>query len=86
MEQAVEPVPPVHRAPILAHDGWTGWWIGRLQPERPMGTVDVVVLNVDPKHLLQMAASKNQQPVQALGPHGADPALGVALALGPGPA
>ena len=34
-----------------------------------MRTVGVVVLNVDPQHLLEMAAPKNQQPVQALGPH-----------------
>ena len=82
MEQAVESVSPVHATPIFADDGWTGWWIRRLQPERPMGTVDVVMLNVDPKDLLQVAAPNDQQPVQALGPDHADPALGIGVGVG----
>ena len=48
VEQAAKPVSPLHTAPILADDGWTGPWIWRLQLERPVGTVDVVMLNVDP--------------------------------------
>ena len=38
-----------------------------LQPERSVRTVDVVVLDVDAKHLLQVAAPGDQEPVQALG-------------------
>jgi hypothetical protein len=62
--------------------GWTGWCIGRFQPECAVGTVDVVVLDVDPKHLLQVPAPNDQQPVQALGPHRPDPALGVGVSIG----
>jgi len=35
------------------------------------------VLDVDPEHLFEVAASEDQQPVQALGPHRPDPALRV---------
>jgi len=38
-------------------------WFRRPQPERPVG---VVVLQVDPQHLLKVAAPEDQQPVQAL--------------------
>jgi hypothetical protein len=48
------------------------WWLNRLvyravQAERSVGTVDVVVLDIDTKHLLQVPAPNDQQPVQALG-------------------
>jgi hypothetical protein len=49
VEQAAEPVTPLHTAAILADDGWTGPWIWWLQLERPVGTVDVVMLDVDLK-------------------------------------
>jgi len=67
---------------ILAEDGQPGgriWW---LQPERPVGTVSVVMLDVDPKDLLQVAAPNDQQPVQALGADRAHPALRVGVRLG----
>jgi hypothetical protein len=60
VEQAAEPVSPVHPVPMLARDGWTERWIGRLQPERSVGTVGVVVLDVDPKHLFQVTAPNDQ--------------------------
>ena len=41
---------------ILAGRGWFDGWIRRLQPERPVRTVAVVVLEVDPKDLLEVAA------------------------------
>jgi hypothetical protein len=50
-------------------------WIRRLQPERPVRPVSVIVLDVDPQHLLEVPASEDQQPVQALGPYRPDPAL-----------
>jgi hypothetical protein len=64
VEHAAEPVSPVHTAPIPADDGWIGWWIRRFQPERSVGTVEVVMVHVDPKHVLQVAAPDDQQPVQ----------------------
>jgi hypothetical protein len=60
LEQAAEPVSPLHTAAILADDGWTGPWIWRFQLERPVGTVDVVMLDVDPKHLLQVPSPDDQ--------------------------
>ena len=60
----------------VADDPQVGEWIRRLQSERPVGTVMVVVGDVDPEHLLEVSSPANQQPVQALGPHRADPALG----------
>jgi len=58
-------------------DGW--FW--RLQPERPVRTVGVVVLHVDPQDLFEVAAPEDQQPVQALGPHRPDPALRVGVGV-----
>ena len=59
-----------------------GRWIWRCKPERPVGTVAVVVLDVDPEDLLEVAAADDQQPVQALGADRPHPALGVRVRLG----
>jgi len=45
---------------IFAGKGWFDGWIRRLQPERPVRTVAVVVLEVDPKDLLEVAAPDDQ--------------------------
>ena len=66
---------------ILAGKGLSDGWIGRLQPERPVRTVGVVVLDID-VDLLEVAAADDQQPVQALGPDRARPALGVGVRRG----
>jgi hypothetical protein len=60
---------------IFAGEGLFDGWLRRLQPERPVSTVGVVVLDVDPKDLLEVAAPDDQQPVQALGAHRPDPAF-----------
>jgi hypothetical protein len=74
---------PSHRTGwSRAEDGQPGgriWW---LQPERPVGTVGVEMLDVGPKDLLQVAAADEQQPVQALGTDGPHPALGVRVRCG----
>ena len=57
-------------------------WIGRLQPERPVRTVGVVVLNIDPKDLLEAPAADDQQPVQALGAHPPEPTLRMGVGVG----
>ena len=75
MEHAAEPVSPVHTALISCHGGRTDQWIRRFQPEGPVGTVAVVVPDVDAKDLLQMASANGQQPVQALGADRPHPAL-----------
>jgi hypothetical protein len=53
MEQAAEPVSPVHTTLISCDGGRTDPWNRRFQPEGPVGTVAVVVLYVGLKHLLK---------------------------------
>jgi hypothetical protein len=74
---SVDSVRPIH-ASERRPDGR----IRRLQPERPVRTVGVVMLHVDAQHLLKVATPKDQQPVQALGPHRPDPAFGVGVGVG----
>jgi hypothetical protein len=45
-------------------------------------TVGVVVLDIDPEDLLQVAAPDDQQPVQAFGAHRPDPALRMGVRVG----
>jgi len=74
--ESAEQVTPVYLGRmILAGKGWFDGWIRRLQPERPVWAMGVVVLEVDPKDLLEVAAPDDQQPVQALGPDRPDPAF-----------
>ena len=65
----------------LIYDGQSGGWVRRLELQRPMRPVPVVVLDVDSENLLQVPATHDEQPVQALGPHGPDPALGVGIGV-----
>jgi hypothetical protein len=81
--ESAERVTPVHLGRrILATEGRFDSWIRRLQPERPMRAMGVVVLGVDPQHLLKVAVADNQQPVQALGADRPDPALGIGVGVG----
>jgi hypothetical protein len=43
---------------VHAGEGQSDGWIRRLQPERPVRTVGVVVLHIDPQYLLEMAAAE----------------------------
>ncbi len=47
-----------------------------------MGTLRVVVGDVYPQDLFQVARAEDQQPIQTLPPHGADPALGIRIRAG----
>jgi hypothetical protein len=89
MEETAEQVTSEHRAVLtLTDDGQLGGSVRRLELERPVWTVPVVVLDVDPKDLFKMAAPNEQQPIQALGADGADPpfcARWWSLAAVPGP-
>jgi hypothetical protein len=68
MQETAEQVTSAHLTSfILTDDGQSGGSVRRLKPERPVRPMGVVVLDVDSKDLLQMAASNDQQPVQALG-------------------
>jgi hypothetical protein len=83
MEEAAEQIASVYNAlVILAKDGQLGRRVWRLQQQRPVGTVAVVMLDVDPKDLLEVAAPDDQQPVQTLGPDRPHPALGVGVRRG----
>jgi len=44
-----------------------------------VGAVGVVVIDVDLKHVFEMAATTDQDPVQTLTPHGADETLVVGV-------
>jgi hypothetical protein len=83
MEEAAEQVASVYNAlVILVQNGQLGRRVWRLQQQRPVGTVAVVVPDVDAKDLLEVAAPDDQQPVQALDPDRPHPALGVRVRPG----
>ena len=73
MQEAAEQVTSEHPALLtLPNDGQSSGSVWRLKLERPVGTMPIVVLDVDTKDLLQMTAPNDQQPIQALGADGAD--------------
>ena len=74
----------MHSAALIVRteDGQPGGRIRRLQHERPVRTVAVVMLDVDPKDPLQVATADDQGPVEALGADRPDPALGVGVRPG----
>ena len=56
MEEAAEPVASVHRGSvILCTERQTGRWIWRLQLERPVRPMPVVMIDIDPQHSFQVA-------------------------------
>jgi hypothetical protein len=67
---------------IVATEGRFDGWVRRLQPEGPVRAMTVVVVDMDPQHLLEVAAADRQEPVQALGADGPDPAFGVGVGVG----
>jgi hypothetical protein len=74
VKQTAEQVTPADLGRlIVADEGRSGAWVRRLKAKRPVRPMGVVVLNVDSEHVLEVAASEDQQPIQALGPDGADP-------------
>ena len=42
----------------------------------------VVMAGIDPKHVLELPSAEDEQPVEALASHAADPALGVCVRVG----
>ena len=55
---------------------------GGSSPSARCGRWALLWCGVDPRDLLQVASSDDQQPVQALGADGADPPLGVGVRVG----
>ena len=64
---------------VARTDGYrsSGLLQGRGEGERAMWSLAVVVIDVGPKHLIEMPTTPDKQPVQALGPHRFNPALRV---------
>ena len=76
MKESPKEVASVHSGlPILSDVGQPGGWTRRFQPERPVWTMPVVVLDIDPEDLFQVTSADDQQPVEALGADGTDPTL-----------
>jgi hypothetical protein len=44
-----------------------------------MGPMPVLMVHIDMKHVRELAAAEDEQPVEALATHAADPALGVGV-------
>src|SRR6266511_417594 len=72
MDETTEQVTSVHASLLIR----------RLQSERPVRSMSVVVLGIDLKDLLKVGPPKNEKPVQALGAHRPYPALRVCVRLG----
>ncbi len=77
VDEAAEPV-PTHDAPSSQERSR----YGRAQPQAAMGTLHVVVGDVRPQDLFQVARAEDQEPVQTLPAHGAHPALGMSIRAG----
>jgi hypothetical protein len=84
-EQPSKAVAAMHEPLILADDGWTGWWIRRFQPERPVRTMGVGMVDADSQHPLQLSWPGDQPVQQTSGKveicpvrtaRGVDPGLG----------
>jgi hypothetical protein len=52
-KETAEQVTSAHPARLVFSDGQPGRWIRRLEPQRPVRTVLVVVLDIDSQDLLQ---------------------------------
>jgi hypothetical protein len=83
VEQATEHVSSMNAAfSALVYERQSGGWIRRVELQRPVRSVPVVVLDVDSEDLFQVPATHDEQPVQALDPYRPDPALGVGIGVG----
>src|SRR5512132_3895658 len=83
MEETAEPIAAANLTSLtLADDVQTGGWTRRLQPKRPVRTMTVVVVDIDPEHTLQVPSPDDQQPVKALGPDRPYPSLRQGVRVG----
>jgi hypothetical protein len=57
------------------------WGFGLIKREPAVRAFAVVVLDVDPQNVFEMAAAEDQQPVETLVADGADESLGVGVRL-----
>ncbi len=83
VDETAKQVTSVHPDPLmLADEGLIGGWIRRLQLKRSVRAMPVVVLDIDPQDLLQVASPDDQQPVQALDADRPNPTLRVGVRIG----
>ena len=83
MEETAEPITAANLTSLaIADDVQTGGWIRRLQPKRPVRTMTVVVVDIDPERTLQVPSPDDQQPVKALGAGRPDPSLREGVRVG----
>jgi hypothetical protein len=82
VEEPAKPVSPLYAAALVLvgerQTGGRGWWV---QLQRPMRAMGVVVLDVHPEHLVQVPATHNEHPVEALGADGRNPPLRVGVGV-----
>ncbi len=71
-----ETAEPVATMDLACRRSRVGLRLGRPKFERAMRPLAVVVVDVDAEHAIEVAPAEDQQPVHALGMHGADEALG----------
>jgi hypothetical protein len=62
-------------------DGWANARVGRLEVERAVGSLLVVVPDVDAEDMLELAAAEDQEPVEAFAADAADPAFHVGVGV-----
>jgi hypothetical protein len=79
---SAEQVPSMQSAWVILADRGNLGLIWCVQAQRSVRAVPVVVLDVDAQGLLEMIPSHDQQPVQTLGPDGANPPLCVGVRRG----
>jgi hypothetical protein len=83
MEEAAEPVASVHQGSvILCAKRQTGRWIWRLQSERPVRPMPVVMIDIDPQYSFQVTWPNDEQPIQAPGADRANPPLRERVRIG----
>ncbi len=83
MDQPAEPISTLDMAWSRRRDKSERWLlrIWRRQVERAVRPVAVVVLDEDAKHALEVPPVDDEEPVETLGPDGADEALGDRIRL-----
>ena len=82
VNQASESIPSADLTRVLSSSQSQerlGLW--RDEAKASMRSMVVVVLDVDAKRALELPATKDQHPVEALAPHRADEALGEGIGL-----
>jgi hypothetical protein len=82
MDEATEQIATVYVKPLecrIRSGSCVGSRAGRLEVKRAVGSLAVVVLDVDAEDMGELAPPEDEEPVEAFAAHGADPALHVGV-------